>query len=108
MFLRNVGTYQKVHMADTDASVWKYGIWKWLKSHWVDRLNSHFLRLPSTRSRDVSADRTARQYWGLPEMSLLTGPPDSTGGCQSALVDKLGVNPNQCHHPWSTSQITRG
>jgi hypothetical protein len=25
------------------------------------------------------------------EMSLLRGPPDSTGGCQSALVDKLGV-----------------
>jgi hypothetical protein len=24
-----------------------------------------------------------------PEMSLLTGPPDSTGGCQSALVDEL-------------------
>jgi hypothetical protein len=24
-----------------------------------------------------------------PEMSLLTGPPDSTGGCQSTLVDKL-------------------
>jgi hypothetical protein len=26
-------------------------------------------------------------------MSLQTGPPDSTGGCQSALVDKLGVSP---------------
>jgi hypothetical protein len=27
------------------------------------------------------------------EMSLLTEPPDSTGGCQRALVDKLGVTP---------------
>jgi hypothetical protein len=27
-----------------------------------------------------------------PEMSLLAGPPDSTGGCQSALVDKLRVS----------------
>jgi hypothetical protein len=26
-------------------------------------------------------------------MSLLTGPPDSTGDCQSALVDELGVSP---------------
>jgi hypothetical protein len=25
---------------------------------------------------------------------LLTGPPDSTGGCQSALVDELGVRPS--------------
>jgi len=33
-----------------------------------------------------------------PEMSLLTGPPDSTGGCQSALVDKLGVSPSRYHH----------
>jgi hypothetical protein len=32
------------------------------------------------------------------EMSLLTGPPDSTGGSQSALVDKLGVNPNVIIH----------
>jgi hypothetical protein len=35
-------------------------------------------------------------------MSLLTGPPDSTGGCQSALVDKLGVTLSQYHiayHP---------
>jgi hypothetical protein len=27
------------------------------------------------------------------EMSLLTGPPDRAGGCQSALVDELGVSP---------------
>jgi hypothetical protein len=38
------------------------------------------------------------------EMALLTGQPDGTGGCQSALVDKLGVSPSQYHHPWSTSQ----
>jgi hypothetical protein len=31
-------------------------------------------------------------------MSLLTGPPDSTGGCQSALVDKLAVSPSRYHH----------
>jgi hypothetical protein len=48
------------------------------------------------------------QYWWLPEMSLLTGPPDSTGGYQSALVDKLGVSLSQYHHPWSTLQITQG
>jgi hypothetical protein len=40
-----------------------------------------------------------------PEMSLLTGP-DNTGGCQSALVGKLGVSLSQYHHPWSTSQVT--
>jgi hypothetical protein len=42
------------------------------------------------------------------EMSLLTGPPNSTGVCQRALVDKLGVSSSQYHHPWSTLQITRG
>jgi hypothetical protein len=35
------------------------------------------------------------------EISVLTGPSDSSGGCQSALVDKLGVRPKQ-YHPWST------
>jgi hypothetical protein len=40
-------------------------------------------------------------------MSLLTGPPDSTGGCQSALAVKLGVSPSQYHHPWSTSPVAR-
>jgi hypothetical protein len=35
---------------------------------------------------------------GLPKMSLLTGPPESTGDCQSALVDKLGVSLNRYHH----------
>jgi hypothetical protein len=71
--------------------------------------------------RDVSADRTARQYWWLPqrclywqdrqtvlvaatEMPLLTGLPASTGGCQrclcwqDAMGDKLGVSLHQCHH----------
>jgi hypothetical protein len=40
--------------------------------------------------------------------ALLTGPPNSTGGCHSALVYKLGVSPSQYNHPWSTSQITQG
>jgi hypothetical protein len=31
-------------------------------------------------------------------MSLLTRLPDSTAGCQSALVDKLGVSLSQYHH----------
>jgi hypothetical protein len=31
-------------------------------------------------------------------MSLLTGPPASIGGCQSALADKLGVSLSQYHH----------
>jgi hypothetical protein len=60
-----------------------------------------------------------RKYWWLPqmslltgnqpvreaatEMSLLTGPLDSTEGCQSTMVEKLGVSPSQ-YHPWSTSQ----
>jgi hypothetical protein len=33
-----------------------------------------------------------------PEVSLLTGPPDSTGGCQSSLVDELGVSSSRYHH----------
>jgi hypothetical protein len=39
------------------------------------------------------------------EMSLLTGPPDSTGGCQSTLVDNVGVSPSQ-YHPSSMVHIT--
>jgi hypothetical protein len=31
-------------------------------------------------------------------MSLLTGLPDSTGGCKSPLVDKVGVSLSQYHH----------
>jgi hypothetical protein len=48
-------------------------------------------------------------------MSLLTGPPDSTGGCQSALVDELGVSPSRYHHAmihiaitWGEQQARRG
>jgi hypothetical protein len=43
-----------------------------------------------------------------PEMSLLTGPSDSTGGCQSALVDKLGVSPSRYHHTMVHITINRG
>jgi hypothetical protein len=43
-----------------------------------------------------------------PGMSLLTGPPDSTGGCQSTLVDKLGVSPSQYHHTMVHIAITQG
>jgi hypothetical protein len=43
-----------------------------------------------------------------PEMSLLTGSPDSTSGCQSALVDELGVRPNRYHHTMVYITITRG
>jgi hypothetical protein len=85
-----------------------------LKSHGADRLNCNFL-CPLSRSlqrclgwqdcqtvlvaaRDVSADRTTSQYWELPEMSLLTRPPDSTDDCQSTLVDKFGVSLSQYHH----------
>jgi hypothetical protein len=45
-----------------------------------NRLNSHFL-LPLA-----------------PDMSRMAGLPDSTGGCQSALVDKLGVSLSHYHH----------
>jgi hypothetical protein len=45
----------------------------------TDRINSHFLR-PFC----YSLQRSQR-----------TGPPDSTGGRQSALVDKLGVSPSR-------------
>jgi hypothetical protein len=31
-------------------------------------------------------------------MSQIAGTPDSTGGCQSALVDKLGVSVSQYYH----------
>jgi hypothetical protein len=40
-------------------------------------------------------------------MSLLTGPPDSTGGCQSALFDKIGVSPSRYHHTMLHITITR-
>jgi hypothetical protein len=42
-----------------------------------------------TRSRNVSEGC---------QRCLLTGRPDSTGGCQSALVDKLGDSFSQYHH----------
>jgi hypothetical protein len=50
-----------------------------------------------TRSRDILDGRTAGQYWWLPEICLLTEPPDSTGGYHSALADKLGVSLSQYH-----------
>jgi hypothetical protein len=34
----------------------------------------------------------------VPEMYFLTGRPDSTGGCQCALVDEMGVTVSQYHH----------
>jgi hypothetical protein len=43
-----------------------------------------------------------------PELSLLTGAPDSTGGCQSALVDKLRVSPNRYHHAMVHIAVTWG
>jgi hypothetical protein len=80
----------------------------------MDRLDSHLFR-PFSHSfqtclgwqdrwtrlvaaTHVFADRTTSQYWGLPETSLLTGLSDSTGSCQSALVDKSGVSLSQYHH----------
>jgi hypothetical protein len=42
-----------------------------------------------------------------PAMSLLTGPPDSTGDCKSALVDELGVSPSRYHHTMVHITITR-
>jgi hypothetical protein len=41
------------------------------------------------------------------EISLLTGPPDSTGGCQSTLVDELDVSPNRYHQIIVDILITR-
>jgi hypothetical protein len=43
-----------------------------------------------------------------PEMSLLTGSPGSTDGCQSALVDELGVSPSRYHHTTVHIAITKG
>jgi hypothetical protein len=43
-----------------------------------------------------------------PEMSLLTGLSYSTGGCQSTLVDKLGVSPSWYHHTMVHIAITWG
>jgi hypothetical protein len=51
-----------------------------------------------TRCIDILDGRTAGQYWWLPEICLLKGPLDSTGGYHSALADKLGVSLSQ-HHP---------
>jgi hypothetical protein len=42
-----------------------------------------------------------------PTMSLLTEPPDNTDGCQSALVDKLGVIASRYHHAMVYITITR-
>jgi hypothetical protein len=44
-----------------------------------------------------------------PEMSQLTGPPESrpTGGCQSALVDELGVSSSRYDHTIVHIAITR-
>jgi hypothetical protein len=56
----------------------------------------------------VSLLRSVSVLGAATEMSLLTGPSEITGGCQSALVDKLGVSPSLYHHSWSTSQITCG
>jgi hypothetical protein len=36
--------------------------------------------------------------------SPMTGPPDSTCGCQSSLVDKLGVSPSRYHRTMPTKQ----
>jgi hypothetical protein len=74
----------------------------------ADRTAGQYWWLP-----EMSADRIAGQYWGLTEMSLLTGPLDNTGGCQRCLLtgnqpileaaercllDKLGVIPSHYHH----------
>jgi hypothetical protein len=85
----------------------------------MDRLNSHFLHplTPETSqmagnqtvlvaTRDDSANQPV--MGAATELSLLTGLPDSSGGCQSAVIDKLGVSPSQYYHPRSTSQITQG
>jgi len=34
--------------------------------------------------------------------------PDSTGGCQSTLVDELGISPSRYHHTMVHIAITRG
>jgi hypothetical protein len=46
-------------------------------------------------ARDVSADRKPASAGVCNRQFLLTGPPESTGGCQGALVDKLGVSPSR-------------
>jgi hypothetical protein len=43
-----------------------------------------------------------------PEMSLLTGLPDSTGSCQSALANKLEVSPSRYRRNMVHITITRG
>jgi hypothetical protein len=49
-------------------------------------------------ARDNSAGRKPASTGGAgTEMSLLAGPLDSAWGCQSALVDKLGVIIIQVH-----------
>jgi hypothetical protein len=42
------------------------------------------------------------------QMSLVAGPPDSTAGCQSALVDELGVRPSRYHDIMVHIAVTRG
>jgi hypothetical protein len=59
----------------------------------MNRLNYHFL---------------LRILLLAPETSPLTGPPDSTGGCQSALVDELGISPSRYHHTTVHIAFTRG
>jgi hypothetical protein len=43
-----------------------------------------------------------------PEISLLTGSPDSTGGCQSTLANELGVSATRYHYTIIYFAITWG
>jgi hypothetical protein len=58
----------------------------------TDRLNSHFLR----------------PFSYLLQRYLCWQDRQSTGGCQRALVDELGVSPNRCHHTMVHVAISRG
>jgi hypothetical protein len=56
----------------------------------IDKIPISFARSP-THSINVSADRTARQYWWLPERS----------------GDRLGVRPSRYHHTTVHIAVTR-
>jgi hypothetical protein len=68
--------------------------------HVKDPLKSH-------RDRETRFSFPSLILLLAPEKSMPTGPPDSTGGVQSTLVDELGVSPSRYHDTMIHIAITR-
>jgi hypothetical protein len=62
----------------------------------------------SPTGTDTLSSNFVRPFsYSLQRCLYLTGPPDSTSGCQSALVDELGFSPSRYHHTMIHIAITR-